>query len=167
MARHLTQELQAEAVKLLSSGCFFDEASAAMGLPRSTFTTWIRKGEDLIQRASNGYEPIPDEIKYMRFAEEVRTAHALAIVNAHARIQDAMRGGPSEFRPAIWYLAVRNPNRYAAWTRRLDALPTVAQQEGMEDPEDRADVASEADRKAVVVSLRSIRDEKRREQATG
>lgn len=155
--RLLTQDLQDEIVRQLSSGAFYDEVAKAVGIGKSTFYAWLNRGRTAADKAAAGRMLEPHEVTYMGFAQAVEQARGISTVHAHATIRSAMA---RNWQAAAWYLERTNPARYGRWMRTAEEVPTT------EDLEDAPTVAEEGDttgREAVIIFAQRWLKERGRE----
>lgn len=116
MARTLlTSERHADLVRLLSNGVTIDDACASVGIHRSTFYTWVDRGEIEAARVDTGGEPQESEAPFLEFYLAQVKARADARVKALTVIMRAAHDG--HWQAAAWYLERSRPQEWSRTTR--------------------------------------------------
>lgn len=137
----LTEETSLKIVALVRAGNYRETACAAVGIIPKTLRNWLH-------RASQGGKRNAD---YIKFAEDLEKAEALAEARDNAKVTSAAEAG--DWRAAAWRLARKRPDRWGERTRLEhsgpDGGPIETRQSGVvvlppEDSDDEADREREA-----------------------
>lgn len=98
-------------VRSIKSGSYATVAAGAAGISASTFRNWMERGEMEEARIDEGFDPNPDEKKYLDFKKDVETARAQAEINAVKAVKMSAENGT--WQAAAWYLERSFPQRWA------------------------------------------------------
>jgi hypothetical protein len=107
----LNEKVHETIVSTIRSGSFLTVAAQKAGISSTTFRGWMERGEMEQARIEEGFDPNPDEIKYLRLKEEVDIARAVAEVEAVKIIRSTAASGT--WQAAAWYLERSFPQRWA------------------------------------------------------
>jgi len=107
----LTPKIQDEIIKVIRSGNYIETACAYVGINKTTFYDWLRKGAREKDRVeSNPRARVKKDLKkYVDFSNEVEKALA------HAEIRDVAiigKAAEKEWQAAAWRLERKFPDRW-------------------------------------------------------
>ncbi|HEU0194118.1 MAG TPA: hypothetical protein VFQ71_07955 [Gaiellales bacterium] len=107
----LTAEMTDQLVAMLRAGNYINVACKAAGLPRRTYTEWMRRGRS----------GAPADALYRSFRKEVEQARAMGEVRHVAAIASAAR---KSWQAAAWLLERQYPDRWGRTPMRIrESLP--------------------------------------------
>jgi hypothetical protein len=138
----LTSEITEQLVAMLRTGNYINVALRAVGVPRSTFTQWMRRGRGA-GRAN---------AEYRRFREQIDQAKAAGEVRAVASIATAAR---KNWQAAAWLLERQYPDRWGRTPMRMRDSPPPVEQPVAEPEPGTLDPFAEVDELAAVRARRS------------
>jgi hypothetical protein len=95
----LTPELQGEMIVLLKSGNFIETVCKTVGINKSTYYDWMKKGEKSNQ-SHNKYKIFQEAVKKAMAWSEARD---VAIITKHSE---------ENWRAAAWKLSRKHPNKW-------------------------------------------------------
>lgn len=98
MKTKLTPELVAQAAKMIAEGCYVETVAQALGIHKSTWYEWIKKGEE------------EEAGIYRDFADAIKKATPQAEIKAVEGVLKAGREG--NWQALAWFLERRFPERY-------------------------------------------------------
>lgn len=107
----LTPELQAEMVNIIRGGNYVETACAYVGLNKSTFYDWMKRGAREIDRVKKNPKARvrKDEQIYVEFSNAIKKAEA----EAEARdVLIIAKAAESQWQAAAWRLERRLPSKW-------------------------------------------------------
>jgi len=107
----LTDEAHEIIVSAVRSGSFLKVAAERAGIRANTFRTWMERGEMEQARLDEGFDPDPEENKFLRLKHDVDVARAKAEIEAVKMIR--MTASNGTWQAAAWYLERSFPQRWA------------------------------------------------------
>jgi hypothetical protein len=107
----LTDDIRKDIIKVIRSGNYIETACAYVGINKTTFYDWLKKGAREKQRVEDNprAKVRKDLQKYVDFSEEVDKALA------HAEIRDVAiigKAAEKEWQAAAWRLERKFPDRW-------------------------------------------------------
>ncbi len=115
----LTPELQQDLVTVIAVGNYYTTACAYVGLPESTFYSWLKRGEEELLRlvkieteTGKTEKPKKTELIYLEFLEAIKKAEAGAEIAAVLTVKSAFG---KNWQAAMTFLERRCSDR---WRRR-------------------------------------------------
>src|SRR5689334_19223685 len=104
----LTPELTTRIVDLVRAGNYIETAAKAAGIHKSTYYSWLRRGEEAAEAESRD-EPVTDEeAAFVDFYRQVSQAEGQAEADALAAVREADKGWQAH----MTYLERRFANRW-------------------------------------------------------
>ncbi|WP_414468894.1 transposase [Methanobacterium sp. ACI-7] len=109
----LTPKLKEEIVNLLKMGNYIETTCATVGINKSTFYAWMKKGEESTR--PNRYSKFYEEVKQAQARSEAREVN---IINAHAE---------KNWKAAAWKLERRHHERWGKKNKKycIDLLHKI------------------------------------------
>jgi hypothetical protein len=112
MARSkLTPQVHECIVECIKAGSYQVVAAHSAGIGMTTFRTWLERGEMEEARIAEGFDPNPDEAKFLQFKKDVEIARAQAEIESVEVVRQAGRNGT--WQAAAWYLERSFPQRWS------------------------------------------------------
>lgn len=97
------------------------DALRIAGVPRRTWRTWVRIGEDELARCiAQDCDPEPHLAPYVEFITDVEQARSEGVNVLLDRVWQASND-PKHWRAATWLLAVQDPGHFATRVGVIDA----------------------------------------------
>src|SRR3954454_5645656 len=88
----LTRELTTRIVELVRAGNYVETAAKAAGIHKSTYYSWMRRGEEAAEAENRG-DPVADaDAAFADFYRQVSQAEGQAEADAVAAVREADRG---------------------------------------------------------------------------
>jgi transposase len=109
----LTPERMNAIVTMLEAGGYIEEACEAVGIGRSTYYSWLSRGQEESDRINAGMEPNPKETPFLEFLNTVSKANAEGIMGHVLNIDRAAKDGT--WQASAWILERKQPHK---WGRR-------------------------------------------------
>lgn len=88
----LNHTLTERIVELVQAGNYIETAAKAAGIHKSTYYSWMNRGEKAAEAQSKGDPVSDDEAAFADFYNQVSQAEAVAETNAVAAVREADRG---------------------------------------------------------------------------
>lgn len=107
----LTPRVHESIVQSVRSGSYQVVAAQRAGIGVTTFRNWLERGEMEEARIAEGFDPNPDEEKYLQFKKDVDIARAQAEIEAVQVVRQAGQNGT--WQAAAWYLERSFPQRWS------------------------------------------------------
>lgn len=107
----LNTETHNTIVESIRAGSYQTVAAQRAGINPNTYRNWYERGEMEEARIAEGFEPNPDEAKYLQFMKDIDVARAQAEIESVKVIREAGRNGT--WQAAAWYLERSFPQRWA------------------------------------------------------
>jgi len=115
----LNEKITKELVSLLKSGCFVEQCVRTVGITKTIYYRWLKRGEAEITRFEDEFEDnekakiIRSELKYVAFVDAIReaeeSAETAAVINIKANFLE-------DWKASAWFLERRYPQR---WGRKI------------------------------------------------
>lgn len=106
----LTKVLIKKAGKLLKEGLYVNVVAAALGIDRSTWFNWLKRGGREAKRLRKSRaKPIAADVLYLEFFDTIKRTEALAEIEDAGAIRKAKPGWQAH----AWRLERRWPKRWA------------------------------------------------------
>lgn len=104
-----TPERREKIIQLIKAGNYLETATQAAGIDYSTFRNWMNRGEDALQRQSEGDKLTKVEKEFVDFVEHIQKAEA----EAEARnLMIINKAASDSWQAAAWYLERKHHDRW-------------------------------------------------------
>lgn len=104
-----TPERREKIIQLIKAGNYLETATQAAGIDYSTFRNWMNRGEDALQRQSDGDKLTKVEKEFVDFVEHIQKAEA----EAEARnLMIINKAASDSWQAAAWYLERKHHDRW-------------------------------------------------------
>jgi transposase len=113
----LTPEIVAAARKLIATALFSDTVAACLGVSRSAFYVWLRRGAKELRRLeSPKAKPKESEVIYVEFVNSIKRGRSEGEYRDLETIQAA---SAAAWQAAAWRLERRFPHRWGSQTGEI------------------------------------------------
>ena len=104
-----TPERREKIIQLIKAGNYLETATQAAGIDYSTFRNWMNRGENALQRQSEGDKLTKVEKEFVDFVEHIQKAEA----EAEARnLMIINKAASDSWQAAAWYLERKHHDRW-------------------------------------------------------
>jgi hypothetical protein len=131
-------ELTTRIVELVEAGNYIETAAKAAGIHKSTYYSWMNRGEAAAEAEGRGDPVSGEELGFADFYRRVSQAEGLAEVNAVAAVREADKGWQAH----MTYLERRFANRWRQQSGARYAKEPAKDSRTLEDMID--EIAAEA-----------------------
>ena len=109
-AGKLNDKVHEAIVESVRHGSYITVAAQSAGINVTTFRNWLERGEMEEARIAEGFDPDPNEAKYLAFKRDVDSARSQAEIESVKAVRMASRNGT--WQAAAWYLERSFPQRW-------------------------------------------------------